>query len=159
METDRITVEELRALQSEKKRRRGPATPEAALPVQFAISDFALFLALPIVTVSEANNREHWTAKNARKQQQQSELRWEWKRLVKSWRPPLPCVVRFTRLAPHKLDSDNLARAFKGLRDELCALIGEDDGSPLLEFEYKQAPFESGPRQYQIRIEIMPRES
>lgn len=160
METDRISISELRALQQqEKKRKRGPVTPDAALPVQCYITDFTLFLSLPIVTVSEANNREHWTAQNARKQQQQSEVRWEWKRLVKRWRPPLPCTIRFTRLGPNKLDSDNLQRAFKGIRDEVCSLIGEDDGSPLLDFEYHQAPFESGPRQYQVRIEIRPRES
>ncbi len=58
-------------------------------------------------------------------------------------------AVTFTRVSPRKLDSDNLAFAFKGMRDEVAAQLGVDDGSDSLTWLYAQ---ESG--KPCVRIEI-----
>lgn len=50
-----------------------------------------------------------------------------------------PMVVTFTRVSPRKLDDDNLAFAFKGIRDEVAAYFGMDDADPRIEWRYAQA--------------------
>lgn len=94
-------------------------------PVRFDIS-----------TVSEANRREHWAAKNRRRKSQQ-------KAFVVLWRQAkikveLPAVVTFTRYGARALDSDNLAGAFKAIRDQFAKEIGIDDGDRRIEFRYRQ---------------------
>lgn len=107
---------------------------------------------LPIKTVSEANSREHWRVKNRRKRAQQAEVNVEWKRAVKR-KVTLPCVVRLTRVAPNMLDDDNLRSAFKGIRDEVARLVGVDDGSDQIRFEYEQHKSE-GRGHYDVFIEV-----
>lgn len=82
---------------------------------------------------------------------------------------PKPYTVRFTRLAPRRLDSDNLIMAFKKIRDELSdslnpdnlhyyvdkkgkvkQLKGRNDDDPEVTWEYAQETSKS----YAIRIEI-----
>jgi hypothetical protein len=113
-----------------------------------------LKLELPIRTVSEANSREHWRAKNARKTAQQTEVRAEWLKAIRKRNVYLqtPYAVRLTRLGPRKLDDDNLRSAFKGIRDEVARLLGVDDGSDLIRFEYGQ---EKVSRWFGVRIEVV----
>lgn len=89
-----------------------------------------------IKTVSEANQREHWAAKRTRKVKQQSDFSVLWKK----YKPKvtLPATITFTRFACNLMDSDNLAGAFKHVRDQLAKEIGIDDGSEKIRFEYKQ---------------------
>lgn len=106
----------------------------------------------PIQTVSEANQREHWAKKNKRKKAQQAEIDAEFLKALKRRRIALPCLVRLTRYGPRALDSDNLAGAFKGIRDSIAARIGVDDGSDLIKFEYDQVPIRE--RSYAVKVEI-----
>lgn len=103
-----------------------------------------------IQTVSEANRREHWAAKNKRKKQQQGDFHILWR----NYRPKveLPATVTFTRYSCNVLDSDNLAGAFKHVRDQLAKEIGIDDGSEKIRFEYRQERI--GQRQHYFTVEI-----
>lgn len=40
-----------------------------------------------------------------------------------------PVAIQFTRVAPRRLDSDNLVAAFKPARDGLCTALGFDDAA------------------------------
>lgn len=106
---------------------------------------------MPIKVVSEANQREHWTAKNKRKHSQQCDFASFWR--ANKPKVELPCKVIFTRYASRLLDSDNLAGAFKFVRDQFAREIGVDDGSPDLSFEYRQEKLSK--RDYYISIEII----
>lgn len=105
----------------------------------------------PIKIVSEANNREHWAVKMKRKQAQQIEMDYYWKQAFKGLKVDLPVVVHFTRLGFKKLDDDNLRHGHKGVRDHIAKLIGIDDGSDKIEFQYDQ---ESGHRKYGLRVKV-----
>jgi hypothetical protein len=111
-----------------------------------------LMLILPIKTVSEANNRDNWRKKRTRRIAQQREVNIEWKREARGRKVKLPCVVKFTRIAPRKLDDDNLRSAFKGIRDEVARLLGVDDGGDQVKWEYEQLP--RGSHQYDVFIEV-----
>ncbi len=89
-----------------------------------------------IRTVSEANMRQHWAAKNRRKKSQQSDFSILWRQ----YKPKvtLPAVVTFTRHSHKTLDSDNCAGAFKHIRDQLAREIGIDDGSDQVQWRYEQ---------------------
>jgi hypothetical protein len=89
-----------------------------------------------IKTVSEANQREHWAAKRKRKVGQQTAFRIFWK----TYKPKvkLPATITFTRYSCNVMDSDNLAGAFKHVRDQLAKELGIDDGSKEIRFEYAQ---------------------
>ncbi len=45
-------------------------------------------------------------------------------------------AVTFTRVGKRKLDSDNLAGAFKAVRDELADMVMVDDGHPGIDWRY-----------------------
>jgi len=109
-------------------------------------------LELPIRVVSEMNTREHWAVRNRRKQAQQTAVLAGWRQAFGHRRVPLPCVVRLTRIGCQPLDGDNLQAAFKGIRDQLARLIGVDDGSDKVRFEYAQEAVRK--RQYAVRIEV-----
>ena len=104
----------------------------------------------PIKTISEANKREHWGAKLARKKSQQSDFTALWR----NYKPEVttPATITFTRYSCNTLDSDNLAGAFKHVRDALAREIGIDDGSPLIEWKYQQERIPK--RQHYFTVEI-----
>lgn len=108
---------------------------------------------LPLRLVSLTNQREHWAKKAKRAKEQ---------RLVaKVFLGPIPGVglvsrdgfdVLVTRVAPRKLDDDNLRAAAKSVRDGVADWIGIDDGDPRIEWRYEQ---ERGkPKEYSVRIRI-----
>ena len=115
-------------------------------------------LKIPMRLMSEANTHQHWRKKHARNKKQANTIKLVWA----SKRPnvELPCRVCFTRNGPRTLDSDNLAYAFKQIRDTCGALINpglapgqaDEDGRGI-EWCYKQ---EKG--LYGITIEIDDRE-
>jgi hypothetical protein len=107
---------------------------------------------VPIRTVSEANARDHWRVRNARKKGQQEAAYFAFKGATRGRAVKLPCVVRFLRIGPHRLDSDNLAGAFKGIRDQLAQLLGADDGSDLIRWEYDQCAI--GERSYNVKVQV-----
>lgn len=101
---------------------------------------------IPIKTVSEANQREHW-AKKAARQKKQRHAAWL---MTKSC--PLPCIVTLTRIGPRTLDDDNLRGAMKATRDGVADRLGIDDADPRVEWRYGQR--RGLPKQYAVEIEI-----
>lgn len=107
-------------------------------------------------TVSELNQREHWAAKNRRKQDQQEAVAIAMLNALRGRKVQIPCVVKLTRIGPKKLDEgDNLSSAFKGIRDQIARQLGVDDGSDQVEFQYSQMPI--GSRDYAVKVEISSR--
>jgi hypothetical protein len=103
-------------------------------------------------TRSAANAREDWRAKSRRTKEERNALFFAWVAASKPRPPGRPVSVTFTRLAPRKLDDDNLASAFKAMRDELARALGlrgdgPNDGAT---WTYKQ---ERAP-DYRVRVEI-----
>lgn len=100
---------------------------------------------LPLRIVSVANCREHWAVKAKRtKAHRLAALALS----VSGF--PLPCVVWLTRLAPRKLDDDNLVAAFKALRDGIADRLGVADNDERVTFRYAQV--KSGPKQYGVTV-------
>lgn len=89
-----------------------------------------------IKTVSEANQREHWGARSVRKKLQQKDFKYLWS----LYRPKVtpPATITFTRYSCKLMDNDNLAGAFKHVRDQLAKEIGIDDGSDQIVWQYRQ---------------------
>lgn len=110
--------------------------------------------------VSVANLREHWATRAARNKRHRGDayratayelasLR-TWARTPDTARP---MTITITRIAPRKLDSDNLASSAKAVRDGIADALGIDDGSELVTWRYEQT--KRLPREYgcQVRIE------
>ena len=110
---------------------------------------------LAIRTESEANLRENWHVKAKRVRMQRQVTRVTVGQHQKDWRDDLPgatYVITLTRIAPRPLDTDNLARSFKAIRDGIADALGIDDGSKRLTWSYAQ---EKGPpKRYAVRIQI-----
>lgn len=93
----------------------------------------ALVVTVAMRLPSAANLREHWATRATRERRQR-----EWTRLALAGRPArewrrahLPATklrCTLTRVGERKLDSDNVARAFKSVRDEVAEWAGVDDG-------------------------------
>lgn len=67
---------------------------------------------------------------------------------------PTVFVVTLTRHSRGTLDDDGLRGALKSARDAIASRLGVDDASPLLKFEYLQAPGEPA---VGVRIEMVGR--
>jgi len=102
---------------------------------------------LPVRIVSITNEREHWRSRSRRaKAHRHAAL------AVPAFRP-LPCRVTLTRIAPRKLDDDNLRSAFKSLRDGIADRLGVDDRDPRVVWDYRQE--RSTAKTYAARVEIV----
>jgi len=110
-----------------------------------------LLVSAPIHVVSEANRREHHMAKARRVKAQRSAAAMVCRTSFGA-PPGPPLLIRLTRFAPRKLDSDNLAGAFKAIRDGIADWLGINDGDERLRWDYAQAP--ADPKVYAIRIEL-----
>ena len=94
------------------------------LPV---VSNCVWALAIPgLRTVSESNMREHWAQRAKRVKNQRGLVRMYMSRII--YKTSLPRLVRLIRFGPRKLDSDNLSRALKAVRDQVAEQLGIDDG-------------------------------
>lgn len=109
---------------------------------QSAVEDKPLFsLELPFHTVNEANTHKGWRAKHAAR----GDLRPSTTMAVRAYasrvrfKPPLPCVVRLTRLAEKTLDhGEGVVSAMKSVRDGVADWAGVDDGNTLITYVYAQ---------------------
>lgn len=107
-----------------------------------------------IKTVSEANQREHWRTKHARKKQQQRDFALLWRQY---WPVPGKFPVRptitFTRYSCKELDADNLAGAFKHIQDQLAKEMGIDDGAAFVTWRYEQRRINKREHYFTVRME------
>ena len=109
---------------------------------------------LNIPTISEANVQSHWAVKAKRQKLQ--------KRIINEqfelYDPviTLPCTVTLTRIGLREIDDDNLAYAFKTIRDAIADNLvkdkapGQADSDKRITWLYKQ---ESG-KVRRIRVQI-----
>jgi len=107
-------------------------------------------ITIPIRTVSEANQREHWAKRHKRNKRQQLETTWHLSRAARWF--VFPCRVTLTRIAPRKLDTDNLAGSFKHVQDAVAKWLGVDDGDGSVEWRYEQRRGE--PNEYAVEIAL-----
>lgn len=90
--------------------------------------------------VSEANRSGHWAKHHARHRLQRSLVaqhcrrNWDKARVVEQ----APLVVHLVRIGGRRMDDDNLASAFKHVRDGVADFIGIDDGSDRVRYTYYQ---------------------
>ena len=114
-------------------------------------------LMLPLKTVSEANCRDHFRKVARRKADQRNVVKAALWARVYSLRTAMArdtgkrLAVLLTRYSVRRLDTDNLASAFKACRDSVAECLGIDDGEERVTWEYAQARVPSG---YAIRIAI-----
>lgn len=100
---------------------------------------------VPIVIISEANERGHWSKAVGRKGHQRREIQ---KALASRMRYLVPLAehvhaggaigVRLTRIGPRTLDKGNCWRAVKAAEDAVADFLGIDDGSPQWRIEVEQ---------------------
>ncbi len=112
---------------------------------------FELAVRIPIRTVSELNQAEHWTKRHRRRKKQKREVFYELAS-ASTKKPSLPCDIWLTRIAPRKMDGDNLQSSFKAVRDAIADWMGFDDGDDRLQWRYDQRSGE--PKEYAILIQI-----
>ena len=110
---------------------------------------------LPIRIVSVANAREHWSAKAKRAKDHRFTAYMATRAWLRGRKLPRPIEVTLTRLAPRKLDGDNLQSAFKALRDGVADALAIDDGSAEATWLYEQRV--GKPREYAAIVTIQPR--
>lgn len=113
----------------------------------------AIVETLPIRTVSESNVRGHWAGKARRAKAQRVTIGLVLRARLMG-RRVLPCTVVLTRLAPRRLDDDNLRGALKACRDGVADALGVDDRDPRVAWAYDQ---ERGqPKECAVRVCIVP---
>jgi hypothetical protein len=114
---------------------------------------------LPVRTCSEPNLRGHWGKRARRFRAQRTTTR----SLLGSVFRALPAddplraatpklTVRLTRIAPRRLDSDNLAGALKAVRDGVADALGLDDADGSVRWLYDQR--RGAPGQYAVVVEV-----
>jgi hypothetical protein len=108
-------------------------------------------LTTPLRLVSEANQREHWSVKYRRKQDQQSFM---WQVLPLAGRFMQGAAVKLIRLERigRKMDSDNAVGAFKHVQDAIAKWLGADDGD--LEWHYEQSVDADGCKGLRVTFEL-----
>lgn len=118
---------------------------------------------LPLRIESEANRQEHWSRKQPRKKMQGSlvplalRLAPKFEGVLKHFNAGGKTRITFIRIAPRKLDDDNLPNAFKKCRDSVADLMkpglapGRADDDPRFEWKYDQSPRGS---EYAMRVEL-----
>ena len=104
---------------------------------------------------SIANARFHWRTLAAEKAKQRRIVHWA---TMGKKPPPLPVVVTLCRIGVRDLDDDNLAHAFKAVRDEIAQWLGCDDG-PKSPVDWRYMQRRGKPKQYAVEITIEPREA
>ena len=104
--------------------------------------------------VSVANMRLHWAAKARLVKTQRQKTKNALAAVAQSFGVEvLPVTVILTRVAPRRLDGDNLQSAFKAVRDGVADWLGIDDGSSMIEWQYNQRS--GGPNVYKVEIEVI----
>ncbi len=99
--------------------------------------------------VSEANTPGSWRPKHVRAQEQKGAVYMT----LRGDPPPGPWSVTIVRVAPRRLDDDNLARSAKAVRDQVAAWLGCDD-SPSAPVRWAYQQRRGKPKEYAVEITI-----
>ena len=108
---------------------------------------------LPIRAQSENNAREHWRVRAKRRAAQRRSVAAICASLEGRYDATSELEVTFTRIAPRKLDDDNLAGSMKAMRDAIAKLLGRDD-APGSGIEWRYDQVKGEPREYAVRVEV-----
>ena len=111
---------------------------------------------LPLRLVSTLNVQEHWAkrAKRTKLHRQAGRLGMlPFLGLVMRPSASHPMRVTLTRVAPRRLDSDNLSASCKALRDGIADALRVDDGSPWVQWCYGQR--EGKPKEYAVTVDVV----
>ena len=104
--------------------------------------------------VSVANMRLHWAVKAKLTRDQRNRTRMSLAAVAQSsGLEMLPATVVLTRVAPRRLDGDNLQSGFKAVRDGVADWLGVDDGNGLIDWQYAQRSGKAG--EYAVEIEVI----
>ena len=131
--------------------------PAPMVAAERSISDDAVQVTLPLHVVNAKNQREHWTETAKRTKTERRTVGDYMRSAMSHWKglqwDEGSFLIRLTRIAPCKLDSDNVQRALSAVRDGVADAIGIDDGSERLTWTYEQEKQHA----YGVRIEIRER--
>lgn len=108
---------------------------------------------LPVRIISEANSRQHWRKAAARKRVHRMTARTMLQMYSRPMGETEQFTITLTRVAPRKLDDDNLASGFKAVRDGVADWLGIDDGSPRLRWQYAQHKGDAGKYCAWVKVE------
>ncbi len=115
-----------------------------------------MIVAIPMKLPSTANLREFWATKAKRNKSQRAAVALAMKarrqsmlEVVAHLTRGLSLEVTLCRVSPRELDDDNLASAFKSVRDEVARQLGIDDRSKQVAWRCIQA---TGPAMVMITI-------
>lgn len=101
----------------------------------------AIDIWVPVKTVSELNQREHWAERMRRQKTQQAATVAAMMNGLHGHKVEFPCLVKLTRIGPKRMDADNLASSFKHIQDAIAHRLGVDDGDvDKVTWEYAQKP-------------------
>lgn len=114
---------------------------------------------VPIRTVSEMNNFDHWTKKHKRHKSQKATVKlFLLPQILAKTDSILPCILTITRISPRYLDRDNLYASLKYVTDACCELlvpglaIGRADSDKRIQIEISQE--KGGVKEQGVRIQI-----
>lgn len=109
-------------------------------------------LRLPIRTVSESNDHEHWRSRQKRAKAQRGLTALLCRAHLT--KPPIPCRIKLTRIAPRKLDQGNYPGSLKHVQDGVADWIGIDDRHDhLVTYEYDQKRGQAS--EYAVIVELL----
>ena len=108
---------------------------------------------IPVRIISEANSRQHWRKAAVRKKVHRQTARLVLQQYARPMGESEQFTITLTRVAPRKLDDDNLASGFKAVRDGVADWLGIDDGSPRIKWEYAQHKGASGHYSAWVRVQ------
>lgn len=108
----------------------------------------------PVRIESEMNRREHHMARYRRFAQQRMATHYAFAAVTNGKRPKIGDGLRITltRIAPRRMDGDNLQGGFKAVRDMIAVDLWVDDGDARLTWLYEQR--KGAPREYAISVRI-----
>ena len=105
---------------------------------------------IPLHTVSETNQSEHWGTRHKRKKKQTNDACLITQAAIGAHGPLL--TITLTRIAPTRLDQGNLGAAFKGVQDGIARALRIDDGSRAVRWVYEQEA--RGAKEYSVLVSI-----
>jgi hypothetical protein len=109
-----------------------------------------VMVTLPLRTVSESNTHKHWAGKARRTKALRKAAGLVVVGMLRAEGLTPPCTVTLTRIAPRRLDDDNLRGALKAVRDGVADALGVDDRDPSVSWDYAQA--RGAPKAYAVVV-------
>lgn len=134
------------------------SAPPVLIRAEARCSERSVVLRVPVKLVSESNAREHHMERHRRNKAQQAVVAAVASMVRTAQRPPSPEVggwhMRFTRVAPARLDPGNLDGSFKHVQDAIAAWLGvkNERDARYLSWVYEQRS--EGARVWGCEIEV-----